>query len=82
MPAVSDLHFQAIFENSRDAVIKRERVIYIYKPKERVKTAQHTIWSIHFICISNEFDDYLVDTILESVGGMCDDLCAISPLHV
>lgn len=29
MPAVSDLHFQAIFENSRDAVIKRERVIYI-----------------------------------------------------
>lgn len=29
MPAVTDLHFQAIFENSRDAVIKRERVIYI-----------------------------------------------------
>lgn len=29
VPAVTDLHFQAIFENSRDAVIERERVIYI-----------------------------------------------------
>lgn len=72
--------FKLFLRTQRCGDKKREG--HIYKPKERVKTAQHTIWSIHFICISNEFDDYLVDTSLESVGGMCDDLCAISPLHV